>query len=427
MSQTNTSDSGKNRPRPFIPKRPAPEKSVYSAADHNPDGSLKVLRKVPDGPRLAERRSTVLASSSRGDNIAPPAIPNLPKEDDPRPVQTSVSAPKKNQYAAAAAAHVKQYESAATEDMSLDEGLSKAGAKHDHIRRTEQADAAAHKPSQPEDRVDKVPEPAGKHVLGVGKYDIQTAEKLRAPHQSQYVAVIRTIENHHPDEDRILQHYFLQYVARKEGRYNPIDDPPVVMGDIIPTICVVIDRVFSFDEVQGDGLNRLKNYVKSVATNSDMDVVPVTMNKAFHLPLHPGTAFKYKHKVIDQIMSEWHESHEESASDILSRIERDRAGKPAEKTPWHVYDGVSEQGVFGPQSNNKIDSIAVNKEWVDINTPHEEKPLSWADQTDLADEEEEEELPRLEPKEEEWTTVKRKPVRAGPRGRGQPRRSARER
>lgn len=356
----------RQHPKPFIPKRAPAEKSVYSATDYDEFGKIKTLRKVPDGPKLQERRSTVLGSTNT------------------------------SKYAAAAERSVQRQMNMAEEEP-LDEGLAKVAVKMDNLRKTEQSDAALHKPTPLEDRKDIMPEPAIKHRLDQGKYDVETPEKLRSPHQSQYIAVIRSIENRHPDEDRILQHYYLQYVARKEGTYNPIDDPPVVLSDLLPTVCVVIDRVFSFDDVQGDGLSRLKKYVKQIATHTDMDVIPVTMNKAFHLPLHPSTAFKYKHKLVDQIMHEWHESHQESASDILSRIERDREGKPAQKSPWHIYDGVSEQGAFGPQTR-----IATLEQ--PDNEPNQIEPskkMSWAEQTEAEQDEDDIESG------DEWTTVKK--------------------
>ena len=61
--------------------------------------------------------------------------------------------------------------------------------------------------------------------------------------------------------------------------------------------------------------------MKKVAQRTDFDVVPVRMYKPCHVPLPAETQFKYKDKVIDQIMSEWYSSNEESASEILARVE----------------------------------------------------------------------------------------------------------
>lgn len=244
------------------------------------------------------------------------------------------------------------------------------------------------------------PEPL-KHRLGKNKFDVRTPESM-SNREDQYVVVLRTIENRHPDEDRMLQHYALQYVARREGTYNAIEDPPIILSDLTPTVCVVIDRVFSRDEA-GSENQEVGKYVKKLAALTDFDVVPVYMGRPFSLPLHPTTAFKYKDQVMDSIMREFYESRQESASEILDRVECDRSGKDTTKKPaWHVFDGISEGGAHGPQT--KITSI---------DDAPQESQKTWGERVDEAeqeqnneDDENEEEVVAKKPANESWTEVK---------------------
>lgn len=307
--------------KPFIPKRGPPTKSVYTNEDYDINGNLIRTKEVPLGDQYEKKRGNMMIDSG--------------KEKNSTSTSTCHTAPA-------------------------------------IITRV---------PGNP----DLAPPPMVNNRLKDGRYDVETPDNLRAPRESQHVAVIRTIENRHPDEDRILNHFFMQYVARREGRYNPVEDPPVILSTILPTACVIIDRVFSKDEVDGnEGLKRIEKYVKSIAATTNLDVVPVRMNKPFHVPLPLSTNFKYKHAVIDQIMSEFHESQEESSREIMSRVEADRKGEEAKKPKWQIYDGISEKGHFGPNTiiKNVEGEDEKKKDWAQI-TEEEEK-----DEDDIDDEEE---------------------------------------
>ena len=331
--------------KPFIPRRAPPTQSVYTTEDYDNDGNLNTLKEVPLGPKYEERRDTMHMQH---------IVSN--------PLQQSGAGAGKSAVSSSSSSSSSQSQSTETAPNVQEPPLKPFTSKD--------------LPGNP----DVLPDQLKKPLKG-DKYDVETPVDLRAPHNSQYVAVVRTIENHHPDEDRILQHYYLQYVARREGTYDPIEDPPVVLSTIMPTACVIIDRVFSYDEIEGDGLKRLEKYVQRMASRTDFDVVPVKMGKPFHVPLPLETNFKYKHHVIDQIMSEWYESHQESASEILARVEADRNGEEAEKPKWHVYDGISKQGIYGP--NTKIESI--NEESEAAKTQAETVKSKSVDEDDIDD------------------------------------------
>ena len=320
--------------KPFIPKRGPPTKSVYTNEDYDINGNLIRHKEVPLGDQYDKKRGNMMIDNGGSDSRLGGSV------NSKQVGSSSASAP-----ASAPAAAI-----------------------------------TTRVPGNP----DIAPPPMVNNKLSDGRYDVETPDNLRAPRDSQHVAVIRTIENHHPDEDRILNHFFLQYVARREGRYNPVEDPPVILSTILPTACVIIDRVFSKDEVDGsEGLKRIEKYVKASAACTNLDVVPVRMYKPFHVPLPLSTNFKYKHAVIDQIMSEFHQSQEESSLEIMRRVEADRKGEDAKKPKWHLYDGISEKGHFGPNTIIKSEGEGEKKkDWAQI-TEEEEK-----DEDDIDDEEE---------------------------------------
>lgn len=360
-----TASSAATRPRPFIPRRQptASAPSVYSENDYDVHGNLKVLRRVPEGDQYAERSATMtlggnggsgeLASSVRSAaSRAPPAM------SSPPPPQVPVSA--------RPAANSPLYDSL---------------------------------PGKP----DMISKPSYKHRLANNKFDVQTPREL-CDREQHFVAVVRTIENRHPDEDRILQHYALQYIARQNGTYNPIDDPPVVLSDLVPTSMVIIDKIFSEDECRAES-KEVSKYVKKLAALTDLDVVPVIMNKPFHVPLHPLTTFKYKDAVVDQIMREFYAAQDESCISIMDRVEADREGHDVKATKWQVYDGVSPQGAFGPKTVIK----SVNDDNDTTTDDGNERALSGDEDEDEDDDEEEEKK-----KPADWTVVAaKKAVRAG--------------
>lgn len=415
---TSTMTSAENT---FIPVRTPPPPSVYTSADFNNDGSLRVLRSIPDGDQLASRRAAVSMGHVTSDDVyAAPEMPPTPLADGEE---------KKKPVSKYAAAIRRQREDDNKEGEQPTQEVDSAAERLMQRSKTalarEGEDALAHVPKPRNERVDVTPGRPVRHVIKGGKYSVATPENMRAPHREQYICVLRTIENRHPDEDAILAHYFAQYVARRENKYNPIEDPPVVLTDILPTCAVILDRVFSFDDVQGDGKKKLEAYIKRMADKTDFDVIPVMMNMPFHLPLSADVAFKYKNKVIDQIMEEWHESHEESASDILARVEADRDQKPAEKPSWQVYDGISKGGAFAG-NNAKITTMDDPADDLLLKQRQQEQEEAEAGSDDYDDDDGEDNDEEEEKK--PWTTVKtpleklqaRKPIRRAAGGRRMP-------
>lgn len=358
-------------PKPFIPKRAPPMQSVYKEEDYNEDGSLKVLKKIPDGDNLERRRAMAdIGTTSRQEYHQAPAMASTP--------------------------HQQQQQQAPSKQLSHDEQRLAAASN--------QAEAYSGLPG----KADYINMPQQKHRLGATKFDVRTPADMCDPDE-QYILVFRTIENRVPDEDRILQHYALQYIARQNGTYNPIEDPPVTLTSLLPTVCIVPDRVFSKDEATSD-LKPVQRYVKKLAYSTDLDVIPHYMNKPCTLPIPDTAQVKYKDKIMDQFMTEFYESQQESASAILDRVEADRKGEAPKKTQWQIYDGVSPQGVFGLQSpppSATADATATK---------------SWGDRCEEEEDDEEETAAVVDDNEneEEWTEVKKKqkPLAAERRGGG---------
>lgn len=318
-TNTNNSDPPPG-PKPFIPKRPPPAKSVYTEQDYDSNGNLKQLRQVPMGEQYEARRGKTLFSND-------PQQQQQPSRPPPGLGSIQTQQPQR--------------------ELTDDE--KKLQARED--RGKDLATMATHPITGAPGKGDVLPTAPTRHKVGMNKYDLRTPPGM-CDHDEQYIAVIRTIENHHPDEDRILQKFALQYAARKAGTYDSFADPPVVLSDLLPTVLVVIDRVFSKDEAMSEQ-KPVGKYVQQLAKkHTDLDVVPVYMGKPVKIPLDPSTQWVYKDKIIGQIMEEFYENQSESVSDILDRVEADRRGEEAGKPKWHVYDGVSEQGPFGPQLSN---------------------------------------------------------------------------
>lgn len=347
------------RPRPFIPKRPPPAKSVYSESDYDNEGNLKTTKSVPIGEKYHDRARMVGVDTS-----------NVPKTDQKPPVKlpgTSTTASKK-----------------------LDASALPTGA---------QADLSGDSPYDfTPGKTDRLPDGFSKTVLDKKKRDLKTPKYLMAEDpDEQFIAVVRTIENRHPDQDRILQHFALQYTKRMNGTYDPIEDPPVVLSDLLPTMVVVIDRIFGKDEVSGE-MRPISEYCKKLHDVTEMDVFPAYVNRPFTLPLPPDMQFQYKDPILNQIMSEFYEGQHDGASEIVERMELDRAGEGETKpAKWQVYDGVSPQGVFGPQST--------------ITTLAETKPTGTGASAKVEQEEDEEEPAYTQSwaaavdEGDEWTTV----------------------
>jgi hypothetical protein len=414
-------------PKPFIPKRAPPMQSVYTEDDYDADGKLKVLRKVPLGDAYKNRQETTsLGTPTRADYYSPPVMPTTPKEAESQGNAKSASPVK-----------VKTPQPKAQSQPTEQRAPSVAVSKEDAAKLPSVVGNEAY-PSLP-GKPDRFAPTPNKHRLGQNKFDVQTPEGM-GNRDEQYIAVIRTIENRHPDEDRLLQKYALQYVARQNNTYNPIEDPPVVLSELLPTCVVVIDRIFSRDEANADENRAIKKYVKKLADRTDLDVVPVYVTKPFHVPLHPMTTFKYKDKVIDQIMHEFYESQQESASEILDRVEADRDNAAPKQTKWQVYDGISPQGAFGPKTIVSATDVSTDVPTDSEKTAKDKaRALSWAEQceqddtndndndndNDNANEDEEDDENEEEPSaSSDWKVVEGKPAAATKRGgvrRGGPR------
>lgn len=163
------------------------------------------------------------------------------------------------------------------------------------------------------------PQPATKRKNKFGKYDITTPSSLMDREQN-YVAVLTAGENRHPNEDEILEHFARQFAAKKEGTYDPLEDPPVVLRDLLPTVFVVVNKVFSQHEIVIGGEARIKDYVEKLKDHIDFDIIPVMCGQPQILPLHPLVPVKHRDPIFNAQMEGFYKQHDKSAKEILERV-----------------------------------------------------------------------------------------------------------
>lgn len=137
----------------------------------------------------------------------------------------------------------------------------------------------------------------------------------------QHVAVLSWIENRHPNEDQIVRHYIKQQQAREEGTYNPIEDPPVVLSDLVPKLVVKVSRCFSRAEAEIGVVDR---YMKKLHAKHDMNMVPLECGKLQVLPVSDMTRGTYRNAALQQQMNAFYDNHERSAEGIMRRLEQDK-------------------------------------------------------------------------------------------------------
>lgn len=170
---------------------------------------------------------------------------------------------------------------------------------------------------------DYFPKEAVKRRDQYGKFDITTPKHL-IDTDEHYVAILTTGENRHPDEDAIIQHYARQQAAKLNGTYDPMEDDPVYLRDLLPTVWVVVNKIFAKHEVLIGGDEAIKNYVKSLQKHIDFDIVPVLCGKVAVLPLHPLLPKIHRDPVFNQHMETYYKNHDKGAKDILDRMIKGR-------------------------------------------------------------------------------------------------------
>lgn len=163
------------------------------------------------------------------------------------------------------------------------------------------------------------PKPPTKRRDKLGKYDIRTPKAL-IDKEENYVAVLTTGENRHPNEDEIIEHYARQQVAKKADTYNPLEDPPVVLRDLLPTLFVVVNKVFTQHEIVVGGEQRIIDYIEKLKEHVDLDLIPVMCGEVQVLPLHPLTPVKHRDPIYNAQMEGFYKQHDKSAKELIDRV-----------------------------------------------------------------------------------------------------------
>ncbi len=250
--------------------------SVYKPEDYNEDGSLKVLKPIPLGnyPAFVE-----------GHSFAPvPAVFNAHDVDD--------------------------------------EGFKRPDPRPEKKKVEEEEGGGAKKGAAFGDSVVKCSNFSSQFTaadVGVKGNPVPNEDPEDSQH---YVCVLSYVENRHPDEERILLHYYRQWVAKRNGTYDPLNDPPVYLSAIIPKLVVKCGRTFTRDEYNTEGL--VAKYVEGVHARTDMTIVPILCGKLQVLPVSDMVQGKYNDAALEQQMRSFYENHARNAEAMMDRMERDQ-------------------------------------------------------------------------------------------------------
>jgi hypothetical protein len=257
--------------------------------------------------------------------------------------------------------------------------------------------------------------PPSKRKNERGEYDITTPKNLLDWHEN-YVAVLSTGENRHPEEEQIIDHYARQLIAKKAGTYNPLEDAPVVLYDILPTIFVVVNKVFSFHEITiGGGDKVIKDYVqKLIQAGIDVDILPVQCGKVMVLPLHRNVPAQHRDPLFNAQMQTFYKRHDKGAADMMERIvkAREEGEKKMEEQRKREKEQREQLKIAGSSDASATAEPAPLEEDDgdnDETTPKLSEAQSWAD---MVDEEGFEEEKTTTTTNGEWKTVA-KPNRKG--------------
>lgn len=176
--------------------------------------------------------------------------------------------------------------------------------------------------SPPEMRVP----PAPATVAGVRAGDVKQKpdDQGRVPSRflsdKHYVAVVAYLENRHPDEDAILEHYSRQWTRKRNGTYDPIEDPPVVLSDLVPKIALSVTRTFSKTEVKSDGGKSAQKWLQALHEATDMNIVPLTCGEAQPFPISDRVRGIYKSEALQSVMDKFYDNLEKSATQTFDAI-----------------------------------------------------------------------------------------------------------
>jgi hypothetical protein len=153
----------------------------------------------------------------------------------------------------------------------------------------------------------------------LGQYDIETPDHLLDTREN-FTTVLTLVENRHPDEAKILEHYAEQYVLKREGKYNPLEDPPVMLDDLLPRIAIVVNKTFSEKQIILKGEQVVKEYVDKLKAFVDVDIISVPCGKPLIYPQHITAPREYRDKIFNAQMSTFYKKLDKGAEDLLKRV-----------------------------------------------------------------------------------------------------------
>lgn len=275
--------------------------SPYSADDYGPDGKLRRIKNIPLGTYPAAVADQIRSFKS-SDFDAPPApiAPPLVKQ------QLEVA---KAGQRAMAAAGKEVLLSNEDEEITIEQAplvhrtLVERGAPAQRVA------------------MEQMPEP---RRTAEGQYDGSDPAEFRDP-QQHYIAVVSWIVNRHPQEDAILEHRFRQYVAEKEGRYNPHEDPPVDLRQITPLVYCRVTRTFSRREAEYNNGEAVATFAQKLhAASEHWNVITLECGQPQALPVSDAVRGIYKDPALNQQMTAFYDSQKRGHEDILARIKRDK-------------------------------------------------------------------------------------------------------
>lgn len=156
-------------------------------------------------------------------------------------------------------------------------------------------------------------------------------------HAAHHTAIISYVENRHPHEDQIVDHYVRQELARRDGTYDPLEDPPVDLRQIIPTIALKVTRTFTTEEATNNDGKAVRDYCERLHRATDWNILPLECGKAQPLPVSDYIEGVYKNAALQQQMDAFYKQRKQANEGVLNRIASDAA--EGEKQKWAVKTG----------------------------------------------------------------------------------------
>lgn len=139
------------------------------------------------------------------------------------------------------------------------------------------------------------------------------------------IALVSWVVNRHPQEDQIVDHYIRQVIAKRENCYDPMEDPPVDLRQIIPTVCVKVTRTFTREEAESNEGRQVRQFAERLHRATDANIITLECGKFQPLPVSDSIRGIYKDKGLQQQMDAFYKQLSNGRIDIEERIKQDAA------------------------------------------------------------------------------------------------------